>query len=161
VIERRGLVLILATIVSTTVGFGQQSDAPATPQRPLRERLLERARAGDAKAQFELAKNYETGRVGLPQDLSQARYWYRKAADQGEPFSEVSLGILFNFGKGVQRDYVQAYMWYERAILHSRGGDRETIVEMRDQLAGKLTSLQIAEARRLARERKASSNNSR
>jgi len=42
---------------------------------------------------------------------------------------------MFNFGKGVHRDYVQAYMWYEIAIAHSNGGDRDTIVEMRDNLA--------------------------
>src|SRR5665213_2081917 len=110
--------------------------APAqTPQpKPLRERLLERARKGDADAQFELGKNYETGRIGLPQDISQAQFWYRKAADQGEPFSEASLAILFNFGKGVQRDSVQAYMWYERAAMHAQGGNRDTIVEMRDEL---------------------------
>jgi hypothetical protein len=134
-------------------GFGQQpSGTPATPQKPYRERLLERARKGDADAQFDLAKNYETGRIGLPKDISQAQYWYRKAADQGDPYAEASLGILFNFGKGVQRDYAQAYMWYERAAMHAPAGDRGSIVEMRDAMAGNLTPLQIAEAKRLATE---------
>jgi TPR repeat protein len=86
----------------------------------LRERLLERALNGEAEAQFDIAKDYETGRIGLPQDISQARFWYGKGADQGDPFAEASLGILFNFGKGVKRDYVQAYMWYMRAASHLR-----------------------------------------
>jgi len=117
----------------------------------LRERLLERALKGDVEAQFDLAKDYETGRIGLPQDFSQAQHWYRDAADQGDPFAEASLGILSHFGKGVQRDYAQAYMWYERAASHLReGGDRDSIVEMRDRLVAKLTPAQIAEARRMA-----------
>src|ERR1700683_5287275 len=95
------LALVLAANISITTGLCQQPPAaPATPQKPYRERLLERARDGDADAQFELGKNYETGRVGLPKDISQAQYWYGKAADQGDPYAEASLGILFNFGKG-------------------------------------------------------------
>jgi hypothetical protein len=150
--------LAAASIVMISVAgvFGQQAPkSSSTPQKPYRERLLERAKKGDADAQFELGKNYETGRIGLPKDFSQAQFWYRKGADQGDPFAETSLGILFNFGKGVQRDYVQAYMWYERAAEHSKGGDRDSIVELRDNLAGKMTVQQIAEARRMATEQKA------
>ncbi len=88
----------------------------------------------------------------MPKDIAQAQYWYRKAADQGDPYAEASLGILFNFGKGVQRDYAEAFLWYERAALHAQAGDRGTIVEMRDAIAENLTPRQIAEAQRLARE---------
>jgi TPR repeat protein len=88
----------------------------------------------------------------LPKDISKAQYWYRQAADQGDPFAEASLAILFNFGKGVERDYAQAYMWYERAAMHAQSGNRDTIIEMRDAMAGKLTPQQIAEAQRLARD---------
>ncbi len=152
-LSRLLLTLVLAASMSITAGFCQQpSGATATPQKPYRERLLERARNGDADAQFELGKNYETGRIGLPKDFSQAQYWYRKAADQGDPYAEASLGILFNFGKGVQRDYVQAYMWYDRAAMHAQGGDRDSIVELRDGIVENLTPQQIAEAKRLARE---------
>jgi hypothetical protein len=151
VIERGLFAFILAAAMSVSVGFCQAPDVQAAPRKPLRQPLLERALGGDAEAQFDIAKDYETGRIGLPQDLSQARYWYRKAADQGDPFAEASLGILFNFGKGVKRDYVEAYMWYARAASHlGKGGDRDSIVEMRDRLVAKLTPAQIAEARRLA-----------
>ncbi len=140
------LTFICAAIISIALAPGQQT----APQKPYRERLLERAQKGDAEAQFELGKNYETGRIGLPKDLSQARHWYRQAADQGEPFAAFSLAVLFNFGKGVPRDYVQAYIWYERAVLHSTGGDRETMIEMRDRVATKLTPQQIAGAQKTA-----------
>jgi membrane associated rhomboid family serine protease len=38
---------------------------------------------GDANAQFYLGKMYESGDKSLPKDVSQALYWYRRAADQG------------------------------------------------------------------------------
>jgi uncharacterized protein len=142
------LISITATSLSVSAALVQ---SPVSPQsaikKPYRERLLERARKGEADAQFELGKNYETGRIGLPKDFSEALHWYREAAAQGNPYAEASLGILFNFGKGVERDYFQAYVWYERAALHSTGGDRASIVELRDRLADDLTQPQIERAR--------------
>lgn len=120
-------------------------------QKPLRERLLESAQHGDADAQFELGKNYETGRIGLPKDFAQAEHWYRQAAVQGDPFAEASLGLLYQFGKGLPKDTVQALMWYEIALTHSKGGDRDSIMELRDDVIRNMTSAQIAEAKGLAR----------
>ena len=148
-IGRCGWAIVFVGFVWPLCSGQQLSEAP---QKPYRERLLERALKGDVAAQFELGKNYETGRIGLPKDIAQAQFWYKKAADQGDPFSEASLAILFNFGKGINRDYVQAYMWYERAVTHSKGADRDSIVEMRDNLAEKMTGQQIAEGDRLAKE---------
>ena len=129
-------------MVTATSLFGQQ--------KPLRERLLESAQKGDAEAQFELGKNYETGRIGLPKDFAQAEHWYRLAAEQGDPFAEASLGLLYQFGKGVKKDSVQALMWYEVALARSSVGDRASIAELRDDIIGEMTAAQIAEARRRA-----------
>jgi hypothetical protein len=118
--------------------------------KPLRERLLESAQKGDAEAQFELGKNYETGRIGLPKDYAQALHWYRAAADQGDPYAEASLAIMYNFGKGVAKDLVQAYMWYEIAASHATGGNRDSIIELRDDLAKDMTRGDIDRARGLA-----------
>jgi len=91
---------------------GLWAQAPeGAPSKPLRERLLERALKGDAEAQFDLGKNYEAGRMGLRRDLTEAEHWYRLAAEQGDPFAQASLAILYGFGKGVPQDLVQAYMW--------------------------------------------------
>jgi hypothetical protein len=122
------------------------------PQKPLRERLLERALKGDAEAQFDLGKNYEAGRIGLPKDFVQAEHWYREAANQGDPFAQASLAILYGFGKGIPPDLVQALMWYDLAVDHTKGGDQVSIREMRDDLAGRMSKEQIAEARHLADE---------
>jgi len=138
---------ILTLVLLASVALNAQA-----PQKPLRERLLERALKGDAEAQFDLGKNYEAGRIGLPKDFVQAEHWYREAANQGDPFAQASLAILYGFGKGVPPDLVQALMWYDLAVDHTKGGDQVSIREMRDDLAGRMTKEQIAEARRLAEE---------
>jgi TPR repeat protein len=143
--------VIAVCVLTAGNGFSQEGPPAAAPAKPLRERLLEKAQKGDTDAQFELGKNYETGRIGLPKDLGQAERWYRQAADGGDPFAAASLGILFNFGKGVTQDYVQAYMWYEIAISHLTGGDKDSVLELRDSLAKHLTRDQISEAEGLAR----------
>ena len=66
VMMQGGIALILAAALSVSTGFCQAPDAPEAPRKPLRERLLERAQKGDADAQFDLGKNYEAGRIGLP-----------------------------------------------------------------------------------------------
>lgn len=143
--------------MAASTGFGQTPQSPEGAAKPLRERLLERALKGDVEAQFELGKNYEAGRIGLPRDLSQAQHWYQEAANQGDPYAAASLAILFNFGKGVKRDYFQAYVWYERAASRLTTGNRESVVEMRDNIAGKLTADQIVDAQRQAKDWKPAS----
>src|SRR5277367_947251 len=65
---RGGAILAAASALLISTSFGQASGTPPLPQKPLRERLLDRAVKGDAEAQFDLAKGYEGGRFGLPQD---------------------------------------------------------------------------------------------
>jgi len=145
--------LIFAFALAVAPAAAQPPQQPGEPPvKPLRERLLDRALKGDAEAQFDLGKNYEAGRIGLQRDFAQAEHWYRMAAEQGDPFAQASLAILLGFGKGIPKDQVQALMWYEVAAARSKGGDRDTIVEMRDDLARRMSPADQAEARRRAQE---------
>lgn len=130
--------------------FGQTAEpAKAHATRP---NLRERAAKGDAEAQFNLAKMYETGRSGYKKDYAQAEHWYRLAADQGDVYAQASLAILYRFGKGVHQNYVEAYKWFSIATAHSTGPDQESIQELQNATAARMTSEQVAEARRLASE---------
>lgn len=120
--------------------------------QPQRSNLRERAEAGDPEAQFNLAKNYETGRAGYKKDFAEAERWYRLAAEQGDPFAQASLAILYRFGKGVPRDYVEAYKWFYLAANQTSGGDQQSIVELRDATAARMNQDQIAQAVQRARE---------
>lgn len=46
--------------------------------------------------------------------------WYRKAAEQGHPDAMESLGMMYESGIGVLRDYVEALKWYRKAADHIR-----------------------------------------
>jgi TPR repeat protein len=102
---------------------------------------------GDAEAQTNLGTLYVNGR-GVPQDYQEALRWFRKAANQGEALAQAKLGLLYYEGNGVPQDYVQAHMWYNLAAAQGN----ETPRELRDDLSKQLTSAQIAEAQKMARE---------
>jgi TPR repeat protein len=112
--------------------------------RPVAER-------GHADAQYHLGMLYDF-RKGVPQDFAMAREWYEKAASQGHAGAQTNLGGLYEFGHGVTRNYVLAYMWYHLAAQSTDDTWRDTAAENRDEIAENMTFVQIAEAKKRARE---------
>ena len=87
------------------------------------------------------------------QDFKEAVRWYRKSADQGEAVGQYNLGRMYDGGKGVAQDYVQAHVWFElSAAGYPAGQDHDDAVRLRDLAASKMTPAQLEEAQRLARE---------
>ena len=84
-------------------GFGQSLPA-----------LLERARAGDAAAQYAAGKIYRDGQ-GVAENFTEALRWFRKAADAGNADAEDALGFLYDSGQGVPENHVEAVRWYRKA----------------------------------------------
>jgi TPR repeat protein len=122
------------------------------------------ATQGDASMQDELALMYLNG-DGVPQDYEEASKWYRMAADQGDAVAQFGLGVMYREGQGVPQDSVRAHMWLNLSAAHYStnegyndvyGDLRNTAAAYRDELATKMTTEQIAEAQRLAREWKPS-----
>ena len=72
--------------------------------------FLERAEAGDANAQHNLAIMYDLGQ-GLPQDHAEAIKWYRLAAQQWHAVSQNNLGILLENGRGATQNSAEAAKW--------------------------------------------------
>lgn len=58
--------------------------------------------------------DYYYGR-GCQVDYTQAMYWYRKAAEAGNPYSPNSIGICYQKGHGVPQSDEQAAIWFEKA----------------------------------------------
>ena len=108
--------------------------------------LERRALQGNTEAQVALGERYERGREGALQDYLEAVKWYRAAAEQGLPLAQYLLGYMYEIGRGVPQDYVQAHTWYN---LYSAGGAKDGST-MRDDLAENMTGEQLAEAQRLA-----------
>ncbi len=110
----------------------------------------ESASQGYSHGQFALGYLSEHGR-GVSKDQSNALKWYGLAADQSLAMAHNNVGLMYEEGRGVRQDYAQAHMRYSLAIALSNP-DPGTAIQNLNSLTEKMTSTQIAQAERLARE---------
>jgi uncharacterized protein len=82
--------------------------------------------------------------------------WYQRAAGQGYADAQNTVGEMYLAGLGVQQSTMQAYVWFSLAAANNDPlSDKETqddAAHNRDLAAAKMTTEQIAEARRLVNE---------
>lgn len=79
------------------------------------------------------------------------------AAEQDEVVAQLNLGLMYFIGRGVPQDFVQAHMWLNLAASYPLCSslfpeECKEAARNRDVIAKFMTSVQIAEAQRLARE---------
>ncbi|MBI3197279.1 MAG: sel1 repeat family protein [Rhodospirillales bacterium] len=148
-----GLFLLLAFAAAGPAFAAPIDDANAAYQRgnyaAAEKILLPLAEAGNPYAQYRLGLVYleATGEMRSPEEASK---WLESAALQGQPHAQYKLGILYVNGNGVLRDFVQAYMWLTLSTRHVAGSGSEA-VRQRDMLAARMSSSQIAEAKKLVK----------
>jgi TPR repeat protein len=104
------------------------------------------AEGGNVLAQAVLAQAHLKGEGGVPRNFAEFLRWTRRAAAQGNRPSMEALAVSYHTGAGVPQDFVQAHMWANLAA--ARGSTRA--VKLRDELAAKMTTEQIAEAQKAA-----------
>ncbi len=71
------------------------------------------AEQGDASAQYNLGRKYYEIGKGIARDY--AKEWFEKAAAQDFVPAKTALGIMYENGQSVPRDYAKAREWYEKA----------------------------------------------
>jgi len=126
---------------------------------------------GSSYAENVVGIAYEHG-IYVQQDDAEAFRWYRHAANKiyerpGDTWihsPQYNIGAMYASGRGTAQDYVRALMWFTLAAAF---GDTKppgplgiklvdtskyTALEQRDRLMALMTSAQIAEAERTARE---------
>lgn len=79
-------------------------------------------------------------------DFAGAASAFLPAAEAGETESQYMMGRLYTLGTGVPRDFVQAWLWFDRAARHGHA----QAAEARASLQALLTPQQLALARQLA-----------
>jgi uncharacterized protein len=82
---------------------------------------LDRAKAGDPVAQYDLGVLYARG-SGLVQDFTSAASWFHAAAAQGNVSAEYNLGVLYDRGLGVPQSATEAINWYRSAADQDHPG---------------------------------------
>jgi localization factor PodJL len=103
------------------------------------------AQAGNARAMHNLAVLLADGGEGKP-DYVTAAAWFRKAAEYGVRDSQFNLAVLYARGLGVTKSLTQSYLWFSAAAAQ---GD-EDAAKKRDDVASRLDSKELAEAKALA-----------
>ena len=93
------------------------------------ERLRASAEAGDARAQYRLARRLFTGDAGV-RDEGQAREWMRRAADQGYADAQFAVGMMHERGVNGIRDVNTAISWYERAAQSGHDGAQRALTRL-------------------------------
>lgn len=111
--------------------------------------LIPAAARGDARAQAQLGFMYENG-FGVPQNYVAAADLYQSAAAQGNSFAQSRLGQSYDRGHGVPQSVILSYVWLNLAAASASGRERDFYQRLRDAVASKMTSSQIAEGQRLA-----------
>lgn len=107
--------------------------------------LLQAAEQGLASAQFEIANLYMAG-AKLEQDSELGLDLLRQAANQGHVPAQKQLGTMYFQGIGVDKDVVQAHLWFSIAAL----SDDKTAQGYLPTLESIMDEAQIDEARNLA-----------
>ncbi len=76
---------------------------------------MEKAKGGDATAQFYVGQIYEKGMDAAP-DYEEAAQWYRKAAASGSNEAKLSLAAMMESGHGMPVDEAGAVNLYREAM---------------------------------------------
>ncbi len=109
--------------------------------------FLEKAKKGNADAQYQLGILYLTGK-GTLQDFSEASKWFILAAEQNHPLAQYELGLLYQIGQGVEMDNEKSYMWFNLAAA----AGIEQAIAARDKAMRSLSRTQLSSAQKAARE---------
>lgn len=72
------------------------------------------AEQGNAEAQFGLGVIHNDA-VGVPQDYTEANYWFLRAAEQGYAPAQFNLGNAYKNGTGFREDAGMAVIWWRKA----------------------------------------------
>ncbi len=96
---------------------GGGDEALGVPNPELGAKYLEMAaRQGNPKAILELAQLYADDSGGIAWDMEAHAYWTRKAAETGDPAAIGALGLLYEKGRGVEKDPQRAAELYVQAL---------------------------------------------
>src|SRR5215210_6081007 len=104
------------------------------------------AAAGIAEAQFQLAVRYYEHAKQSKENYVKAFSWFYKAALQGMAEAQYNVALMYQLGRGVPTNRVEAYKWY---IISAAQGYTKSIAA-RENLAGDLPPQDITEAERRA-----------
>lgn len=116
-----------AGVLSTTL------DNDKTNYQAMYDWLLKAANQQYVNAELRLAYIFFNGNFGFDQDYEKAKYWYEKAAENGNAYAQYQLGTMYEYGLGMNTNDLLALDWYLKAAEQ----DYESAINKVEQLKGK------------------------
>lgn len=104
------------------------------------------AAQGVAEAQFQLGVRYFEHGKQSKDNYRIAFSWFFKAANQGMPEAQYNVGLMYQLGRGVPTNRVEAYKWYITAAAQKYA----KALAARENLATDLSRKEITEGERRA-----------
>jgi hypothetical protein len=77
--------------------------------------------------------------------------WYNKAAYQGESKAELNLGVMYENGRGVEKDFGEAESWYRKAIAHGDEDAQQYLNNLESKRQASASAAREEESRKQAR----------
>jgi Sel1 repeat len=149
-------VFILSALWISTSCAGPYEDADAALKVDNEDAALVALQSVLAKG--ETRAQYEVGQLLYlfkKQDI-EAKKLFELAAAKGHGEAMYYLANIYQNGKSVRQNYVEAYKWYILAVAYASAGKgfdyhQERASKNRDYVATKMTAAQMAEGQRLAK----------
>ena len=102
------------------------------------------------KVQGELSKSEQSYKIATRAyragDYATALMYLRPLAEQNHKKAQGTLGWMYEAGKGVRRDYIMAFVWYDLAVTNGHKKARRN----RDSVESKLDEDELKKARALS-----------
>ncbi len=96
---------------------------------PYFEYFLQLARQGHSTGFFYSGLCYTYG-YGTTQNFTEALYWYKKGAENGDVDCMNNLANIFRYGQGTDIDFSQAIYWYKKAANTGSPKAQENLGDM-------------------------------
>lgn len=112
-------VILAAAMGLATTSFAQEANSDSI------NKVIANAKQGDANAQNQVGAWYYAG-THVKQDYDQAYEWWKMAALQGHVGGIGNLGLCYQFGRGVEKDSVDAMRLYMKSI---KEGNKQLLEE--------------------------------
>ncbi len=72
----------------------------------------------------------------MKQDYALSVYWYQKAAGHEDADAQFRIGAMYNEGKGVPKNYIEAMKWFRKAAEQGNSKGQSFLGIMYDQGKG-------------------------
>ena len=78
---------------------------------------------------------------------------YREAAESGDTEAQYRLGVMYESGRGIERDLARAHLWFGLSAESASGERQDQAIEGHRRVAAQMSAEELAISEELLRQR--------